>query len=135
MELLLSNPIKKVQLPKDQKKEMTVWKIDEIEAFLKISDKDRLYTAFYLAIATGMRRGGILGPRWKDVDLDKGMLSVRQTLSKDGKQFLNGAKTDSSIRSITLPEETIAILRKQKARTAREKLQSGPEYINYDLVV
>src|SRR3954462_9595141 len=135
MELLLSNPIKKVQLPKDQKKEMTVWEIDEIENFLKIAGKDRLYTAFHLAITTGMRRGEILGLRWKDVDLDKGMLSVRQTLSKDGKQFLNGAKTDSSIRSIKLSEETIAVLRKQKARIAKEKLQSGSMYSNFDLVV
>jgi integrase len=82
-----------------------------------------------------MRRGEILGLRWKDVDLDKGMLSVRQTLSKDGKQFLNGAKTASSIRSIKLSEETMAVLRKQKARMAKEKLQSGSEYSNFDLVV
>lgn len=135
MGLLVSNPITKVQLPKDDKKEMTVWNVNEVKTLLKAARNDRLYIAFHLAITTGMRRGEILGLRWKDVELDKCMLSVRQTLSKDGKQFLNGAKTDSSIRSIKLSEETITVLRKQKAMIAKEKLQSGPEYNNYDLVV
>lgn len=135
MELLPSNPAKKIQLPKDKKKEMKVWDIDEIRAFLKIASKDRLYPAFHLAITTGMRRGEILGLRWKDVDLDKGILYVRQTLSKDGKRFLSGAKTESSVRSIKLSNETIAVLRKHKARVAKEKLQLGPDYVDYDLVV
>lgn len=135
MELLPSNPAKKIQLPKDKKKEMTVWDIDEIKAFLKVASRDRLYPAFHLAITTGMRRGEILGLRWKDVDLDKGILYVRQTLSKDGKKFLSGAKTDSSVRSIKLSNETIAVLRKHKARVAREKLQLGPDYVDYDLVI
>jgi integrase len=82
-----------------------------------------------------MRRGEILGLRWKDVDLDKGILYVRQTLSKDGKKFLSGAKTDSSVRSIKLSNETIAVLRKYKARVSREKLQLGPSFVNYALVV
>lgn len=135
MELLPSNPAKKIQLPKDKKKEMTVWDIDEIKAFFKVASQDRLYPAFHLAITTGMRRDEILGLRWKDVDLDKGILYVRQTLSKDGKKFLSGAKTDSSVRSIKLSNETIAVLRKHKARVAREKLQLGPDYVDYDLVI
>lgn len=36
---------------------------------------------FHLAVTTGMRRGEILGLRWKDVDFNKGIVSVRQTLS------------------------------------------------------
>jgi integrase len=135
MDLLPSNPITKIQLPKDKKKEMTVWTMEEIKSFLKVALDDRLYIAFHLAITTGMRRGGILGLRWKDVDLHSGMLSVRQTLSKDGKRFLNGAKTDSSIRSIKLSEETISVLKKHKARIAKEKLKSGSHFKDYDLVV
>ncbi|MCP8970467.1 site-specific integrase [Ectobacillus ponti] len=135
MELLPSNPAKKIQLPKSKKKEMAVWDVEEIQAFLKVAREDRSYIAFHLAITTGMRRGEILGLRWKDVDLEKGMLYVRQTLSKDGKTFLTGAKTDSSVRSIKLSQETIAALKKHKARVASERLKGGAEYSNYDLVV
>jgi integrase len=101
---------------------MMVWVVEEIKAFLRVALEDRLYVAFHLAITTGMRRGEILGLRWKDVDLEKGILQIRQTLSKDAKTFLAGAKTDSSIRSIKLSKESITVLRKQKVWIAREKL-------------
>lgn len=135
MELLPSNPIKKLQLPKDRKKEMTVWEVPEIKSFEKRASLDRLYPAFYLAITTGMRRGEILGLRWKDVDLEKGMLYVRQTLSKDGKQFLKGAKSEASIRSIKLSNDTIVLLRKQKMVVAKEKLRCGADYVDNDLII
>ncbi len=39
--------------------------------YLRIATKVRLYPAFQIAIITGMRRGEILGLRWKDVDLER----------------------------------------------------------------
>jgi site-specific recombinase XerD len=39
MELIPSNPIKKLQLPKDKKKEMSVWEMPEINAFLQVAKK------------------------------------------------------------------------------------------------
>jgi integrase len=135
MELLPSNPITKIQLPKDSKKEIVVWDVPEIQSFQKAACLDRLYPAFYLAITTGMRRGEILGVRWKDVDLEKGMLNVRQTLSKDGRQFLPGAKTSAGIRSIKLSNDTIVLLKKQKTVVAKEKLSYGPEYEDNDLII
>ena len=135
MELLPSNPIKKIQLPKDKKKEMSVWDVPEIKAFLTVAKKDRLYIAFHLAITTGMRRGEILGIRWKDIDFDRGVLYVRQTLSKDGKQFLVGAKTESGVRSIKLSNESLTTLVTHKVSISKDKLKSGPNYLDHDLVV
>ncbi|USK86177.1 tyrosine-type recombinase/integrase [Peribacillus asahii] len=135
MELLPANPIVKIQLPKGTKKEITVWKVDEIKQFLKVAINHRFYPAFHLAITTGMRRGEILGLRWKDVNLEKGILYVRQTLSRDGKYFLNGAKTEAGVRSIQLANASIVMLKKQKCIVAKEKLSCGPEYIDHDLVV
>ena len=135
MELLPANPIVKIQLPKAKKKEVAVWEVPEIHAFLKVAIEDRLYPAFHLAITTGMRRGEILGLRWEDINFEKRILYVRQTLSRDGKHFLNGAKTDAGERRIKLANETIAMLKKQKRIIAKEKLACGPEYHDHDLVV
>lgn len=135
MELISNNPAKKVQLPKEQKKEITVWGVKEVRTFLKVASHHRWYIAFHLAITTGMRRGEILGLRWKDVDLEKGILYVRQTLSKDGKLFLSGAKTASSIRGIKLSNETISSLKKHKIALSKTKFQYGSSYSDYDLVV
>ncbi|MFJ8257194.1 site-specific integrase [Peribacillus asahii] len=109
--------------------------MDEIKQFLKVAINHRFYPAFHLAITTGMRRGEILGLRWKDVNLEKGILYVRQTLSRDGKYFLNGAKTEAGVRSIQLANASIVMLKKQKRIVAKEKLSCGPEYNDYDLVV
>ena len=42
------------------------------------------YQAYLLAATTGMRRGEVLGLRWEDVDLVRGELSVRQSLTSVG---------------------------------------------------
>ncbi|MBK5443248.1 hypothetical protein [Peribacillus sp. TH24] len=54
-----------------------------------LSIKDAGYIVFYIALR--MRQGEIHGLRWKDIDLNKGLLNIKQTLSHDGKTFLNGA--------------------------------------------
>ena len=135
MELISSNPITKIQLPKDKKKEMNVWDVKEINAFLQAASQERLYPAFQLALTTGMRRGEILGLRWKDIDFDNASLCVRQTLSHDGKHFLTGAKTLSGVRNIKLSNETLIMLKKQKTTIAKEKLICGPNYEDYDLII
>ena len=37
------------------------------------------YTLLFIAVRTGLRRGELLGLRWKDVNLKTGTLSVRQS--------------------------------------------------------
>ena len=39
-----------------------------------------LYTAYYLAANTGMRRGEVLGLTWRNVDLDAARLVVNQAV-------------------------------------------------------
>jgi integrase len=43
----------------------------------------RLYAAFRLAALTGMRRGEVLGLRWRDVDLEQGRVAIQQTFDYD----------------------------------------------------
>ncbi len=48
--------------------EMKTWTADQLSRFLDFVSEDRLYAAWALAAATGMRRGEVLGLRWSDVD-------------------------------------------------------------------
>ena len=133
-ELISKNPAIKVKLPKANKKEMTVWNEEEVNRFLKVAKEDPLYIVFHLALMTGMRQGEILGLRWKDVDLEKSLLSIKQTLSHDGKLFINGAKTKSSLRTINLSEITMRSLKSRKIMISKEKLSFGPVYEDFDLI-
>lgn len=120
-----------VDKPKVRKGEIRVWDVDEVRQFLDLAKGSRYYVAFHLAVATGMRQGEILGLRWKDIDFFNKTVSIRQTLSHDGKELLAGAKTSSSVRSIAIDDETVAALQKHR----EEKLKSGNVNNNLGLVI
>jgi integrase len=132
--LIPTNPAIKVKLPKSNKKEMTVWNREETNQFLDKAKEDPCFIVFQLALSTGMRQGEILGLRWKDINLEKGILFIKQTLSQDGKTFISGAKTKSSIRAINLSGSTLKHLRERRVEIAKEKLGFGPLYQDNDLV-
>lgn len=134
-ELVPKNVASKVKLPKANKKEMNVWNGEEVNKFLEFAKDNPSYIVFYLALTTGMRQGEILGLRWKDVDLDKGLIKINQTLSHDGKIFISGAKTKSSLRTINLSLSGIKVLKVRKLAVSKEKLSFGPIYQDFDLVV
>ncbi|MDS9996819.1 site-specific integrase [Bacillus atrophaeus] len=94
--LIDNNAAKKVELPKVEEKEFSVWTQEQIEIFLDATKNDRLFTLFRLALMTGMRRGEILGLRWKDIRFDLNTVTIHQTLSSDGKTIMQGAKHDQA---------------------------------------
>jgi integrase len=68
-----------------------------------------------------MRQKEILALRWKDVDFDNFTLEVNQVLTHDGKDFLDGTKTESGQKTIHLSQSTIKVLRMQKNKVNKEK--------------
>ena len=80
---------------------------------------------FTVMLTTGMRRGEALGLRWEDVDLEKGVIHVRQQLQRiNGELKATEVKTDRSRRSINLAEPTVVALKEHKAAQKRERLAS-----------
>nr|WP_240634800.1 tyrosine-type recombinase/integrase [Bacillus cereus] len=65
-----------------------MWKEQEVQLFFEVMQDSRYSTVFHMALITGMRKGELLGLRWKDVDLEKGHLTISQPLSNDGETFL-----------------------------------------------
>ncbi|PFL47426.1 site-specific integrase [Bacillus cereus] len=133
LELITKNAAAKTKLPKGDKKKLTVWNEQEVQLFLKATQDSRYSIVFHMALVTGMRQGELLGLRWKDVDLEKGHLTISQTLSHDGKNFLIGGKTKTCLRKILLPASTITKLKKHRAVALKEKPSQGEEYQENDL--
>ena len=97
--------------------------------FLKHAANDDLAPLWTLLLTTGLRRAEALGLAWTDVDLDKGRLTVRQTLAYVGSQaVLSETKTARSRRLVVLAPVTVASLRAQRARQARDRLAVGASY-------
>nr|WP_255295004.1 site-specific integrase [Bacillus thuringiensis] len=122
MELITKNVAAKTKLPKGDKEELTVWNEQEVKLFLNAAQDSRYSIVFHMALVTGMRQGELLGVRWKDFDLERGHLTISQTLSHNGKTFLLGGKTKSSLRKILLPASAVAKLKKHRAVVLKEKL-------------
>ncbi len=76
------------------------------------------YPVFYLMLALGLRRGEVLGLRWQDIDLEDGVLKVRQalTMGGKGKARIKEVKTPASRRSLYLPHDVIAALREHQEK-------------------
>ena len=62
-------------------REMVTWTGAELATFLAAERSSRYWIAWRLLATTGMRRGEALGARWSDLDLDRGTLAIRQTIT------------------------------------------------------
>ena len=115
--------------------EMRVWDAGETRSFLSHVASDRLSACFLLAATTGMRRGELLGLRWKDLDLEAARLQVRQTyIVVDYAPRFSTPKTKASRRSIALDPATVTGLRDHKKRSLEERLAWGAGYEDSGLV-
>ncbi len=128
------NPAGAVRLPKLRQEEIRYLDREEITEFLDVARDSKHFAAFFLALNTGMRRGEILGLRWRDVDLDEGQLTVNQGLvrvSGEGLVFQE-PKTKLSNRVISLSPMVSRVLREHKKRQNEFRLLAGGAY-NKDL--
>jgi site-specific recombinase XerD len=81
------NPVSRVKRYKENESRVRYLREEEEErlrAVLKVQFPERI-PEYELALYTGMRRGEQFGLKWKDVDLEKGMLTVR---GKTGRRFI-----------------------------------------------
>lgn len=71
-QLVPSNIAQRATPPKNPKKEMDTFEAEEVQAILKALESEPLkwQVMTHLLIATGARRGEIMGLRWKNVDWD-----------------------------------------------------------------
>jgi len=123
------------KLSSTAKPPMRVWDAEQLRQFLDGIDQHRLHPAYYLAANTGMRRGEILGLRWKDVDLDARRLSVHQAVISVAYALqIADVKTGTSRRTIDLDPRTITVLRSWRRRQLEERLALGEEHHDHGLV-
>jgi integrase len=79
---------------------------------LEAARGDRLEALYVLALNTAMRQGELLALKWDYVDLERGVLRVRRTLTRSDKGLVLGEpKTKKSRRTIRLTAGAAQALR------------------------
>ena len=95
----------------------------------------RLDALITVAVGLGLRQGEALGLQWEHVDLEAGLLSVRQTLERSGRAPRFGEpKTARSRRTINMPDIVTAALRRHRTRQLEERLVAGARWRESGLV-
>lgn len=111
------------------------WEPSELAAFLESVKGTRLEPAWRLAAMTGMRRGEVLGLRWRDVDFDQSRIAVRNAIVSVAYEVLESTPKSHQARVIDLDPATTALLQRHRDRQAAERAEFGPEYDDRDLVI
>jgi integrase len=124
-ELIGRNVAKLVRVASPRYKVGKGLSVDDLRKLLLQAVGHRLYPLYVVAATMGLRRGELLGLRWRDVDLDKGTLAVLQTIARAGGELrMQDTKTEDSEAVLPLPELTwFTLLEHQEAQAAeRERL-------------
>ena len=116
--LLVRNPADDVIVPKIDKKEMKILPPEQVKAYLKSASARGVLPLFYLELTSGLRKGEIAALLWSDLNAENCTLSVTKQLvsSRDGELKITQPKTATSVRLISLPQETVELLREEHSK-------------------
>lgn len=135
--LLDTSPLDDVRQPRREQKQQAFLSTADVEKLLLAIDAHAamrdgkagrqpddawLRAMIHVAVCTGLRRGELLRLRWQDVDLDSGLLYVRNR---------GGARTKSgNERAVPLAGDAVDVLQRLKAERADE--EDGPVFVDSD---
>jgi integrase len=121
-----------VERPRVTRRKRPAPRIAELRRLLEVIREDRQQTLIYVTLGASLRRGEVLGLHWEDVDLDARTLTVRRRVNRVGKGVglivREGAKSDSGVRTVVLPQLVIQALRAHRKRQLQDRLAAGERW-------
>lgn len=114
--LIRMNPAVGCKLPPKKAREMQVLTREEIQRFLIHAKAEGYFELFLLELTTGLRRGELLALQWDDLNLETGELQINKQAyrTKEDGLLISQPKTKSSIRTVSLPQPLLTILKEYK---------------------
>ncbi len=122
--------------PKVKKKPFTIWTESQVSAFLASIAGNRNENLFYLALATGMRQGELLGLHWSDIDWRGQRLQIIQQASdrRGGGFEFTPPKSERGRRAILLGDNIIQRLHHQQTLVDTARAFARQRWKENDLV-
>ncbi|MBK9944184.1 MAG: site-specific integrase [Kouleothrix sp.] len=135
--LIRRNPCDGVTLPKGEQRQAIALTEDQVGRLLHTANKNPILPLLVLAVSTGMRRGELLGLRWKNVTLDgpePKIAIVEQLQIVDKKPALVPPKSKASKRDIPLDPTLVEILKHHQRAQLGRKAKLITRWIEHGLV-
>ena len=120
------NPCDHTEAPKAQHKTKSIYDIEQTGRFLSLLEGEevRHQLMILLALSAGLRREEIFGLRW--CDIEENIIYVRQVRVVAGTKIIEKEpKTVSSKRSVSVPAEVVALIKRHKAKESEKRLKKG----------
>lgn len=143
-ELVVKNVNDATVLPRKNSDEIVPLTMDELHKVIEVAKESDMYALILTEIYTGLRKGELLGLRWKDVDFDNHEIHVRHNLCRvnntgvnDGcktKLILMEPKTKKSIRTIPLSESVVQVLKHHRIKQQKHIMKYRNVYLDNDVV-
>lgn len=132
--LIPSNPADRVMLPKAEKKEVNYFQPETVAAIRDALESEPIKwkTLTHMLLITGARRGEILGLKWENVDFKGSRIYICNNILYTTERgiYEETPKTERSKRYVSLPAETMQLLKKYQLWQYEERLRMG-EYFQY----
>ena len=112
--------------------------IARVKEILELAEDEGhpLFPCLHLIAYTGIRRGEALGLRHQDLNLESGVISIVQTVSRSLHKgiIIEPTKNNTSRRSVDLDDDTIEVLRAHIGRQMLTRLELEGAYEDQGLV-
>lgn len=132
------NVADRATLPKVQKKEVNYFQPEQVAAIRDALEEEPLKwkTLAHLFLITGARRGEILGLKWDRIDFERNTIHICNNIlyTPDRGIYEDTPKTATSDRFVTVPAETMQLLRQYQTWQNTERLRLGEYYQNQSFV-
>lgn len=129
--MIVKNPCTAIEFPKNNKKKIRVFSIEEKRAFIKELEHEDSKALFITYLFSGARLGELPPLRWKDIDFNKEKEKIHIEKKaiviynhgdeeKKTKQVVEDfCKTESSKREIAIPDILVNTLKEHKEKQKR----------------
>lgn len=118
--------------PKVEQKDVNYFQPEQVAAIREALEEEPIKwrTLVHLLLITGCRRGEVLGLKWDKVDFTSNQAYICNNIlySADVGIYEDTPKTERSKRYVSLPTETIQLLRQYRAWQSAERLRLGEYY-------
>lgn len=117
--LMRTNPVELAVPPRIENSHAEFYNPEQLAELLQSVKGSTLELPVRLACGLGLRRGELLGLRWRDVDLERGTITIRETRTTAGNRVVEKApKTEVSRRTLSIGalEELLTLLTALRAQ-------------------
>ena len=116
--IIAADPTEGCALPKPEHREMKTLPVEQLTSFLREAKDSGVFEMYYVELATGLRRGELLGLKWEDLDFEHENLRIKRQIARINGEIVEAPlKTKNAYRTLPLAEDTIAVLKQQKKKT------------------